>query len=97
MYVISIKQIIDLSGNTCDKWVYAGIDAGNYGSGYPCWCYSIFSCEKFSSIKEAKKWFEENKSFLFGTYYLKEQFDESTLGIRTIIYKKVVSLQSNID
>ena len=90
MYVISIKRIIDLSGNPCDEWVYAGVDKG---SGYPCWGYSILSCERFHSIKKAKEWFEKYKSFLFGTYYNNEHFEKSTLGIRAIIYKKVASLQ----
>lgn len=94
MYVISMKRIKNSNGKPCDEWVYAGVDEG---SRYPCWGYSILSCKRFHSIKEAKEWFEKYKSFLFGTYYHDYEFDKSTLGIRAVVYKKVASLRSNID
>lgn len=91
-YVISIKARKDISGNEKEEWRYAGIDDGSHGSGYPCWCYSDHSCKSFRSVEEAKEWFNKAKSFLFNPYYEKANFDMRTLGIRKVIYKKVMSL-----
>ena len=91
-YVISIKARKDISGNKCEQWRYAGIDDGSYGSSYPCWCYSDYSCKSFGSIEAAKEWFNKSKSFLLGSYYEKCDLDIETLGIRKVIYKKVESL-----
>lgn len=88
IYVISVK----IKGilNECGDWRYAGIDSGGYGSGLPVWCNS-YDCKKFSDIDTAKQWFESNKSFLL-RLDLGYTFDIKTLGIREIIYKKVMSL-----
>ena len=91
-YVISIKARKDISGNKCEQWRYAGIDDGSYGSGYPCWCYSDYSCKSFGSIEAAKEWFNKSKSFSPGSYHEKDVLDIETLGIRKVIYKKVESL-----
>lgn len=91
-YVISIKARKDISGNKCEQWRYAGIDDGSYGSGYPCWCYSDYSCKSFGSIEAAKEWFDRAKSFLLDSYNKDFDLDIETLGIRKVIYKKVESL-----
>ena len=91
-YVISIKARKDVLGNEKEEWRYAGIDDSSYGSGYPCWCYSDYSCKIFGSIEAAKEWFNKSKSFLLGSYYEKDNFDMRTLGIRKVIYKKVMPL-----
>ena len=91
-YVISIKARKDVLGNEKEEWRYAGIDDGSYGSGYPCWCYSDYSCKSFGNIEAAKEWFNKSKSFLLGSYYEKDNFDMRTLGIRKVIYKKVMPL-----
>ena len=91
-YVISVKVRKDVMGRDCEEWRYAGIDDGSYGSGYPCWCYSDYSCKSFGSIEAAKEWFNKSKSFLLGSYYEKCDLDIETLGIRKVIYKKVESL-----
>ena len=91
-YVISVKARKDVMGRDCEEWRYAGIDDGSYGSGYPCWCYSDYSCKSFGSIEAAKEWFNKSKSFLLGSYYEKSDFNIETLGIRKVIYKKVESL-----
>ena len=91
-YVISVKARKDVMGRDCEEWRYAGIDDGSYGSGYPCWCYSDYSCKSFGSIEAAKEWFNKSKSFLLGSYYEKDNLDMKTLGIRKVIYKKVESL-----
>lgn len=91
-YVISIKARKDVMGNDCEEWRYAGIDDGSYGSGFPCWCYSDYNCKTFSSIEDAKEWFNSSRSFLFGSYYDKDDLDRRTLGIRKVIYKKVGTL-----
>ena len=91
-YVISVKARKDVMGRDCEEWRYAGIDDGLYGSGYPCWCYSDYSCKSFGSIEAAKEWFNKSKSFLLGSYYEKDVLDIETLGIRKVIYKKVESL-----
>lgn len=91
-YVISIKARKDINGNKCGQWRYAGIDDGSYGSGYPCWCYSDYSCKSFGSVEDAKKWFNGAKSFLINSHYENYNLDIETLGIRKVIYKKVESL-----
>ena len=91
-YVISVKARKDVMGRDCEEWRYAGIDDGSYGSGYPCWCYSDYSCKSFGSIEAAKEWFNKSKSFLLGSYYEKDVLDIKTLGIRKVIYKNVESL-----
>ena len=74
-YVISVKARKDVMGRDCEEWRYAGIDDGSYGSGYPCWCYSDYSCKSFGSIEAAKEWFNKSKSFLLGSYYEKSDFN----------------------
>jgi hypothetical protein len=91
-YVISIKAFKDVTGRPCEEWRYAGIDNGTYGSGYPCWCYSEHSGKSFYSVEDARKWFNECKQYLFGTYYNRNDFDMATLAIRKVVYKKEVSL-----
>lgn len=91
-YVISIKARKDILGNDKEEWRYAGIDDGSYGSGYPCWCYKDYSCKSFGSVEDAKEWFSKSKSFLLGSYYEKYNLDIRTLGIRKVIYKKVMTL-----
>lgn len=91
-YVISIKARKVVLGNEKEEWRYAGIDDGSYGSGYPCWCYSDYSCKSFGSVEAAKEWFNKSKSFLLRPYYEKDTLDMKTLGIRKVIYKKVMSL-----
>ena len=91
-YVISVKARKDVMGRDCEEWRYAGIDDGSYGSGYPCWCYSDYSCKSFGSIEAAKEWFDRAKSFLLDSYNKDFDLDIETLGIRKVIYKKVESL-----
>ena len=91
-YVISVKARKDVMGRDCEEWKYAGIDDGSYGSGYPCWCYSDYSCKSFGSIEAAKEWFDRAKSFLLDSYNKDFDLDIETLGIRKVIYKKVESL-----
>ena len=73
-YVISIKALKDVMNRPCEEWRYAGIDNGSYGSGYPCWCYSDYSCKSFGSVEDAKKWFNGAKSFLINSHYENYQF-----------------------
>ena len=91
-YVISIKSLEVEDPMVAGEWRYAGIDNGPYGSGYPCWCYSIYTCKIFNSIKDAEEWFNQAKECLFDTYYKNTKFDKSTLGIREIAFRKVKSL-----
>ena len=91
-YVISVKARKDVMGRDCEEWRYAGIDDGSYGSGYPCWCYSDYSCKSFGSIEAAKELFDRAKSFLLDSYNKDFDLDIETLGIRKVIYKKVESL-----
>ena len=72
-YVISVKARKDVMGRDCEEWRYAGIDDGLYGSGYPCWCYSDYSCKSFGSIEAAKEWFNKSKSFLL-VHIMKKMF-----------------------
>lgn len=95
-YVISIKARKDVMGRDREQWRYAAIDGGQCGTGYPCWCYSDKDrdCENFSNIEDAKSWWNDNKSFLLGSYYDKDDLDMETLGIRkvTVSYKRVAKL-----
>lgn len=91
-YVISVKARKDIRGNVKEEWRYAGIDDGSYGSLYPCWCYSDYSCKSFKDVEAAKKWFDVARSLLLDSYYEKDNLDIKTLGIRKVIYKKVESL-----
>lgn len=91
-YVISIKAIKNGEGNPFEEWRYAGIDDGFNGSGYPVWCFSVYTGESFDSVKSASEWFNECKQYLFGKYYDVNDFDMTTLAIRKIVYKKEASL-----
>ena len=90
-YVISIKARKDVMGRDCEEWRYAGNDDGAYGSGYPCW-HSGYSFKTFGSVESAKEWFDKTKSFLLGPHFEKDNLDIKTLGVRKVIYKKVMSL-----
>lgn len=95
-YVISIKARKDVGGRDCEQWRYAGTDSGQCGTGYPCWCYSDEDryCKRFSNIEDAKRWFDNTKSFLLGSHYNNDDLDMETLGIRkvTVTYKRVARL-----
>ena len=93
-YIISIKLLKDTMGNPCEKWQYAGMDDGSYGSGYPCWCYSEYRGKSFSTVEDAKKWFDLCKDYLLGDYYTRYDFDMSTLAIRKVVYKTVMPLNA---
>ena len=94
-YIISVKSTKDTMGNPCEKWEYAGIDDGSYGSGYPCWCFSEYSGKSFSKVEDAKKWFDLCKSHLLEEHYInKYGLDMSTLAIRKVIYKSVMPLNA---
>lgn len=89
VYVISVKIKDTLNGSWV--WKYAGIDSGRCGSGLPVWCDS-HDCKKFADIDTAKQWFESKKSFLFDLDQM-YTVDMRTLGIREIIYKKIMPLK----
>lgn len=94
-YVISVKRI--KSYNRVDLpeegqfWEYAMNDsyAGAMSTGYPCWGSEKYA-NTFSSIEEAKEWFEGCKLYLVERYsgtINQYDYDWSTLGIRRVIYK----------
>lgn len=91
IYVISIKAFKDVMGKPCEEWRYAGIEPS---TNYPCWAYTDYGygCKRFLSVESAEKWFNVHKQHLFGTYYNRFEFDMSTLAIRKITFKKLVSL-----
>lgn len=86
-YVISIKTKIH-NEYVCSQWRYAVYDRTEY----PRWNFPEFGVILFSSVKSAKKWFDQNKKYLFGSNYNIADFDMSTLAIRKITYKKELSL-----
>lgn len=46
-----IKQVIRCSWKRKKNGDISGIDDGLYGSRYPCWCYSDYSCKSSKDIK----------------------------------------------
>ena len=86
-YIITIEAHCDAMGNSCNQIRrYAGIDRA---SNYPYWNPSEHDAKIFSSIDNAKRWFNENKRYLFGEYYKPFELDISALAIQKIVYEKV--------
>ena len=95
-YVISIKAFKNpITHKPCEEWLYAGVDDGFQGTGYPCWRY-FKTCKKFSSIESAEEWFNKVEKYLFETYYDRKDFDMSTFAIRKVTFKNVKSLSINM-
>lgn len=102
IFVISVKRIRDYHGNLLSeekqKYEYAMIDChGPMASGYPCFAYDEYHAEKFTSIEDAKKWWNSNKRYLTHPYLDENKFDMTTLAIRKhiTIYKTVEKLRIN--
>lgn len=97
-YVISVKRIKDYKGEPIEgEFNYAGHDthAGTMSTGYPIFCSWIGNADRFSSVEEAKKWWEENSKHLVGLNV--SHYDMSTLAIRKIVYKTVEKLDYHIE
>lgn len=86
-YIISVKK-------RSNEWVYASVDNGAYGSGYPCWSLYHHDARRFNNIEQAENWFDNVKDFLLHRGYTISDFDMDTLGIRKIIYEKMKSLNN---
>ena len=92
-YVISVKHIRNHKGEPVDEFVYAGSDthSGSKSTGYPIFCSWVGNANKFSSVEEAKNWWEQNRKHLLN--FSEETHDLSTLAIRKVIYKTVNKLE----
>jgi hypothetical protein len=93
-YVISIKRIKNYKGEPIEgEFNYAGLDthAGSLSTGYPIFCSWVANAERFSSVEEAKKWWETNSKHMLGLNV--SHYDMSTLAIRKIIYKTFEKLE----
>ena len=92
-YVISVKRIKNYCGEPVDDFVYAGLDnhSGSMSTGYPIFCSWVGDATRFSSVEEAKNWWEKNSKHLLS--FSGDTHDFSTLAIRKIIYKTVEKLE----
>lgn len=88
-YVITIEMHKDAFGNQCNKNRYAGIEPS---SNYPYWMPSEHGAKVFSSVDDAKKWFNNSKQYLFGIYFKAFELDSSTVTIQKIVYEKIERL-----
>ena len=86
-YIISIQRVTSYTGKKLDnpEWEYAQYDnyAGSFSTGYPCFG-SLLHAIKFNSVKEAEKWFEEEKTYLD---FNGRNYNLSSLGIRKMEIK----------
>lgn len=89
-YIISIQRVTSYTGKKLDnpEWQYAQYDnyAGSFSTGYPCFG-SLEHAIKFNSVKEAEKWFEENKRYISSYYLGGKNYNLSSLGIRKMEIK----------
>lgn len=92
-YVISVKRIKNYCGEPVNEFVYAGHDthAGSMSTGYPIFCSWVGDADRFSSVEEAKNWWEKNSKDLLS--FSGDTHDLSTLAIRKVIYKTIEKLE----
>lgn len=55
--------------------------------GYPCWIETALGGKRFSSIEQAKEWFDEFKKYLIEKPYGNPDDITDTINIREILYK----------
>lgn len=85
-YVICAKAKKDNVFAKIGEYMFASIDDGRCGTGFPCWG-GEWDCKKFMSIESAEKWFNEHVSFLidFGTEI---DMDSIVILSRQYVYNK---------